>query len=66
MSGGVCVETKIAILDFELKYLTLALRIQAEIKRMVSIKTLLEAELKKADYVISHNAGFYGFFAVFP
>jgi len=49
---GVFAETKIAILDFELKDLTLAPRIPAEIKRTASIKPLLEAELKKADYVI--------------
>ena len=66
MSVGVFAETKIAILDFELKDLTLVPRIPAEIKRTASIKPLLEVELKKADYVISHNAGFYGFFAVFP
>jgi len=45
-------ETKIAILDFELKDLTLAPRIPAEIKRTASIKPLLEAELKKASYLI--------------
>ncbi len=52
MSYGVFAETRIAILDFELKDLTLAPRIPAEIKRTASIKPLLEAELKKADYVI--------------
>ena len=52
MSTGVFAETKIAILDFELKDLTLAPRIPAEIKRTASIKPLLEAELKKAHYVI--------------
>lgn len=45
-------ETKIAILDFELKDLTLAPRIPAEIKRTASIKPLLETELKSAGYVI--------------
>jgi len=45
-------ETKIAILDFELKDMTLAPRIPAEIKRTASIKPLLEAELKSADYTI--------------
>ncbi|MBE0470315.1 MAG: DUF2380 domain-containing protein [Methyloprofundus sp.] len=45
-------ETKIAILDFELKDMTLAPRIPAEIKRTASIKPLLEGELKKADYAI--------------
>lgn len=52
MSIGVFAETKIAILDFELKDLTMAPRIPAEIKRTASIKPLLEAELKKAGYVI--------------
>jgi hypothetical protein len=52
MSIGVLAETKIAILDFELKDLTMAPRIPAEIKRTASIKPLLEAELRKADYVI--------------
>jgi hypothetical protein len=52
LSIGVLAETRIAILDFELKDLTLAPRTPAEIKRTASIKPLLEAELKKADYVI--------------
>ena len=52
MSYGVFAETKIAILDFELKDLTLAPRIPAEVERTASIKPLLEGELKKADYVI--------------
>ena len=52
MSIGVFAETRIAILDFELKDLTLVPRTPAEIKRTASIKPLLEAELKKADYVI--------------
>ena len=52
ISFGVFAETKIAILDFELKDLTLAPRIPAEIKRTASIKPLLETELKRADYVI--------------
>jgi len=45
-------ETKIAILDFELKDMTLAPRIPAEIKRTASIRPLLEAELGRADYTI--------------
>jgi hypothetical protein len=45
-------ETRIAILDFELKDLTLKPRIPAELKRTASIKPLLEAELEKANYVI--------------
>jgi len=52
VSMSVLAETRIAILDFELKDLTLTPRIPAEIKRTASIKPLLEAELKKADYVI--------------
>ncbi len=49
---SVFAETKIAILDFELKDMTLKPRIPAEIKRTASIKALLEGELKKADYTI--------------
>jgi len=45
-------ETKIAILNFELKDMTLAPRIPTEIKRTASIRPLLEKELKKADYVM--------------
>ena len=52
ISIGVAADTKIAILDFELKDLTLAPGIPAEIKRTASIKPLLEAELKKADYTL--------------
>ena len=52
ISINVFAETKIAILEFELKDLTLDPRIPAEIKRTASIKPLLEGELKKADYVI--------------
>lgn len=44
--------TRIAILDFELKDLTLAPRIPAEIERTASIKPLLEGELKSAGYQI--------------
>ena len=49
---SVFAETKIAILEFELKDLTLAPRIPSEIERTASIKPLLEAELKSAGYVI--------------
>lgn len=49
---SVFAETSIAILEFELKDLTLAPRIPSEIKRTASIKPLLEAELKRAGYVI--------------
>ena len=52
ISFSLVAETKIAVLDFELKDLTLAPRIPAEIKRTASIKPLLEAELKSADYTI--------------
>jgi hypothetical protein len=52
ISLNVLAETRIAILDFELKDLTLAPQIPAEIKRTASIKPLLEKELKKAGYVI--------------
>lgn len=43
---------RIAILDFELKDLTLAPGIPAEIKRTASIKPLLEGELRSAGYAI--------------
>ena len=52
MSFSLTAGTKIAILEFELKDMTLAPRIPAEIKRTASIKPLLEAELKSADYTI--------------
>ncbi|MEE9339814.1 MAG: DUF2380 domain-containing protein [Methylococcaceae bacterium] len=52
LSFSIFADTKIAILDFELKDLTLAPRIPSEIKRTASIKPLLETELKKADYII--------------
>ena len=52
ISFSLSAETKIAILEFELKDMTLAPRIPAEIKRTASIKPLLETELKKADYTI--------------
>jgi len=52
LSIVVLAETKIAILDFELKDLTMDPGIPEEIKRTASIKPLLEAELKKTDYVI--------------
>lgn len=44
--------TRIAILDFELKDLTLAPRVPAEIRRTASIKPLLERELKSAGYEV--------------
>ena len=52
MSFNLSAETKIAILEFELKDMTLAPRIPAELKRTASIKTLLEGELQSADYTI--------------
>ncbi len=52
LSVGVFADTRIAILEFELKDLTMIPRTPAEIKRTASIKPLLETELKKADYVI--------------
>jgi hypothetical protein len=51
-SVGICAETSIAILDFELSDVTLAPRIPAEIERTASIKAMLEGELKKAGYKI--------------
>jgi hypothetical protein len=45
-------ETRIAILDFELKDLTLAPGIPAEIARTASVKPLLEQELNGAGYQI--------------
>lgn len=45
-------ETTIAILDFELRDLTLAPGIPAEVQRTASIKAMLEAELKRAGYKI--------------
>ena len=43
---------RIAVLDFELKDMTLAPRIPAEITRTASIKPMLENELKKSGYEI--------------
>jgi len=52
MSFSLSAGTKIAILEFELKDMTLAPRIPSEIKRTASIKPLLETELKTAGYTI--------------
>ncbi len=52
LSFNLWAETRIAILDFELKDMTLAPGIPAEIKRTASIKPLLENELKSAGYRI--------------
>ncbi|MGR9045793.1 MAG: DUF2380 domain-containing protein [Gammaproteobacteria bacterium] len=51
-SVEVFAETSLAVLDFELKDLTLAPRIPAEIERTASIKPMLEAMLRKAGYEI--------------
>ena len=51
-SGSVFAQTKIAILDFELKDLTLAPGISAEIERTAAVKGMLENELKSAGYQI--------------
>ena len=48
----VTAETRIAVLDFELKDMTLAPRIPAEISRTASIKPMLENELKKSGYEV--------------
>jgi len=56
LNGNVFAETRIAILEFELKDLTMIPRTPAEIKRTRSIKPLLEAELKKINYVIINIA----------
>lgn len=52
LSCGLSAAPRIAILDFELKDLTLAPGIPAEIKRTKSIKPLLEKELRSAGYLI--------------
>ena len=49
---SVLAATKIAILDFELKDLTLAPRIPSELERTASIKPLLETELERAGYTV--------------
>ncbi|WKJ91559.1 DUF2380 domain-containing protein [Methylomonas montana] len=49
--GGVA-QTRIAVLDFELKDLTLAPGVPEELMRTASIKPLLEKELKSAGYTI--------------
>lgn len=52
LSFNLAAETRIAILDFELKDLTLAPGIPTEVKRTASIKPLLEQELRSAGYRI--------------
>jgi len=51
-SFSLAAETRIAILDFELKDLTLAPGVPDEIQRTAAIKPLLESELKAAGYKI--------------
>ena len=52
----VSAKPRIAVLDFELKDMTLAPRIPAEIIRTASIKPLMENELKKSGYdIVSIN-----------
>ncbi|MDD5461945.1 MAG: DUF2380 domain-containing protein [Methylococcales bacterium] len=48
----VAAETRIAVLDFELKDVTLAPRIPAEISRTASIRPMLENELKESGYEV--------------
>lgn len=45
-------QTKIAVLDFELKDLTMKPGIPAEIARTAAVKPMLESELKKSGYQI--------------
>ncbi len=52
VSMNLAAAPRIAILDFELKDLTLAPGITAEIKRTASLKPLLEQELRSAGYQI--------------
>ena len=54
-------ETRIAVLDFELKDLTLAPRIPAEIERTATVKPLLENELKNSGYTIVSIPGMLNF-----
>ncbi|MCX7103422.1 MAG: DUF2380 domain-containing protein [Methylobacter sp.] len=50
--GQVNAETRIALLDFELRDLTLAPGIPSELQRTAGIKPMLETELKRAGYSI--------------
>ncbi len=52
LNSNAFAQTKIAILDFELKDLTLAPGIPAEIERTAAVKGMLEGELKSAGYQI--------------
>lgn len=51
-SQGSDADTRIAVLDFELKDLTLAPGIPEELARTASIRPLLESELAKSGYTI--------------
>ncbi|MDO9215388.1 MAG: DUF2380 domain-containing protein [Methylococcales bacterium] len=51
-SGSVFAEVRIALLDFELKDVTLLPNRPEEIERTASIKPLLTAELQKAGFII--------------
>lgn len=53
LSQAIFAAPRLAILDFELKDLTLAPRIPTEIQRTASIKPLLEGELRSAGYEIT-------------
>jgi hypothetical protein len=50
--GDVAAETRIAVLDFELKDVTLAPRIPAEIARTASIRPMLENELRESGFEV--------------
>jgi hypothetical protein len=50
--ADVSANPRIAVLDFELKDMTLAPRIPAEITRTASIKPMMESDLKKSGYDI--------------
>ncbi|WP_415880380.1 DUF2380 domain-containing protein [Methylomonas sp. TEB] len=52
LSFNLQAQTRIAVLDFELKDLTLAPGVPAELQRTASIKPLLEQELARAGYLI--------------
>ncbi|WP_446810511.1 DUF2380 domain-containing protein [Methylomonas sp. 2BW1-5-20] len=52
LSFDAVTQTRIAILDFELKDMTLAPGVPAELQRTASIKPLLEQELERAGYSI--------------
>ncbi|MEQ1546569.1 DUF2380 domain-containing protein [Methyloglobulus sp.] len=51
-SGNVTAQSRIAVLDFELKDLTLKPGVPEEIERTASVKPMLEEELQKSGYEI--------------